>query len=297
MKLWISKNGEISIRDQIVTQVRLGIATCDLKPGEKLPSTRELARRFGIHPNTVSAAYRELAAASVVEFRHGSGVFITKTNEEDVSISKNVDSLVSDLAAIALAHGFTRAEIKDAFDRWNSRTDGKTLTIVESDLGLRSVISEEISARLGIDAECITLDDFLVGNYDQSSVLTALNDEKEKMEPVLDHGQTAIFLTANSPTHTLASSDRPDKANLIAVVSGWQQFLAFARMYLIAAKIDPDVLIIRSTSEPNWPSGLEAASIIICDSAAAKHFPNDDRLRVFRLIADDSLAALKQAIA
>jgi hypothetical protein len=29
----------------------------DLKPGERLPSTRELARRFSIHPNTVSAGY------------------------------------------------------------------------------------------------------------------------------------------------------------------------------------------------------------------------------------------------
>jgi DNA-binding transcriptional MocR family regulator len=38
----------------------LAVLGSDLKPGERLPSTCELARRFQIHPNTVSASYRQL---------------------------------------------------------------------------------------------------------------------------------------------------------------------------------------------------------------------------------------------
>ena len=60
MQLWFSRGSKISIRDQLQTQVILGILSGELGPGQRLPSTRELARRFHLHPNTVSAGYRQL---------------------------------------------------------------------------------------------------------------------------------------------------------------------------------------------------------------------------------------------
>ena len=61
MRLWLSKNSDVPIREQLVTQLILGIVSNDLKVKQRLPSTRDLARRYDIHANTVSAAYRELA--------------------------------------------------------------------------------------------------------------------------------------------------------------------------------------------------------------------------------------------
>ena len=55
VRFWFSPAGEVPIYRQVVTQVVLAILSGDLRPGERLPSTRELARRFSIHPNTVSA--------------------------------------------------------------------------------------------------------------------------------------------------------------------------------------------------------------------------------------------------
>ena len=69
MRLWISKHSEVPIREQLVTQIVLGIVSNDLKIAERLPSTRDLARRYDIHANTVSSAYRELARRGWVEFR------------------------------------------------------------------------------------------------------------------------------------------------------------------------------------------------------------------------------------
>ena len=60
MRLWLNRSSEIWLREQLMTQVVLGILCRQILPGHRLPSTRELARRFGIHPNTASAAYREL---------------------------------------------------------------------------------------------------------------------------------------------------------------------------------------------------------------------------------------------
>ena len=76
MRLWLSRNSEVPLREQLTTQIKLGILSHDLRPGARLPSTRELARRYGIHANTVSAAYRELEARGWLELRRGSGVYV-----------------------------------------------------------------------------------------------------------------------------------------------------------------------------------------------------------------------------
>src|SRR3989442_6667932 len=76
MRLWLSKSSEVPLREQLVTQIRLGIISGDLEVRQKLPSTRELARRFRIHSNTVSAAYRELHRSGWVAVRKGSGGYV-----------------------------------------------------------------------------------------------------------------------------------------------------------------------------------------------------------------------------
>ena len=74
MRLWLNRTGEVSLHEQLITQVVLGILCHELAPGQRLPSTRDLSRRFGIHANTASAAYRQLETEGWVELRHGSGV-------------------------------------------------------------------------------------------------------------------------------------------------------------------------------------------------------------------------------
>ena len=76
MRLWLSKSSEVPIRKQLEAQIILGILSNDLKTSQRLPSTRELARRYKIHSNTVSAAYRQLASKGWVDFRKGSGVYV-----------------------------------------------------------------------------------------------------------------------------------------------------------------------------------------------------------------------------
>ena len=82
MQFWFARGSEVSIREQLVTQVVLGILSDDLAPGQRLPSTRELARRFHVHPNTISAGYRQLERERWVEFRRGSGVYVRANKPE-----------------------------------------------------------------------------------------------------------------------------------------------------------------------------------------------------------------------
>src|SRR5262249_18547883 len=82
MRIWLSKNSEVPLREQIITQITLGIISHDLQPNQKLPSTRELSHRLQVHPNTVSAAYRDLEQRGWVEIRKGSGVYVRALSEK-----------------------------------------------------------------------------------------------------------------------------------------------------------------------------------------------------------------------
>nr|WP_260408628.1 PLP-dependent aminotransferase family protein [Planomonospora venezuelensis] len=61
---------------RIYRQVLDAILDGRLRPGERLPPTRELARRLEVSRNTVAAAYERLAAEGFLEGRAGAGTFV-----------------------------------------------------------------------------------------------------------------------------------------------------------------------------------------------------------------------------
>lgn len=61
------------LRDRVVAMVLDGV----LKPGDPLPSVRQVAADFQINPITVSKAYQELVDENLVEKRRGLGMYVT----------------------------------------------------------------------------------------------------------------------------------------------------------------------------------------------------------------------------
>src|ERR1700674_5223326 len=76
IRLWVSRESSIPIREQLAAQLLFGILSRKIAPGDRLPSVRDLARRLKVHANTVSGAYRDLAARGWVIQRRGSGVYV-----------------------------------------------------------------------------------------------------------------------------------------------------------------------------------------------------------------------------
>jgi len=64
------------IWSQIEEGVRHLVASGALRPGNALPSVRDLARELRINPNTVAKAYQRLAEAGILETRRGEGTFV-----------------------------------------------------------------------------------------------------------------------------------------------------------------------------------------------------------------------------
>jgi GntR family transcriptional regulator len=61
---------------QLVHQVRHALRLGHLRPGDQLPTIREVVSKLAINPNTVLKAYRDLEREGLVTSRPGSGTFV-----------------------------------------------------------------------------------------------------------------------------------------------------------------------------------------------------------------------------
>jgi GntR family transcriptional regulator len=66
---------------QIIEQVRLGVATGALVPGDAMLSVRSLAEQNLVNANTVVKAYAELVRDGVLESHHGKGFFVAEKRQ------------------------------------------------------------------------------------------------------------------------------------------------------------------------------------------------------------------------
>jgi GntR family transcriptional regulator len=64
---------------QLVDQVRQALRLGLLRPGDQLPTVRDVVRQIAINPNTVHRAYRDLEQQGLTEGRPGSGTFIKRS--------------------------------------------------------------------------------------------------------------------------------------------------------------------------------------------------------------------------
>ncbi|MFL0798243.1 MAG: PLP-dependent aminotransferase family protein [Cellvibrionaceae bacterium] len=74
---------------QIYDSFREKIARGELQPGQKIPSSRELASQLGISRSSVIEAYDQLISEGYLETRHGSGTFINPAMDNAVEPSSS----------------------------------------------------------------------------------------------------------------------------------------------------------------------------------------------------------------
>src|SRR5215469_1047504 len=143
MRLWLSRGSEISVRDQLVTQVVLSILSGDLKPGERLPSTRELARRFHVHANTISSGYRQLERNGWVEFRKGSGIYVGSAKPVSAP-AMALDQLIAEFFKAARGLGMPLATVSEHLKRSLDSQPPDHFLLIEPDPRLAANLVNEI---------------------------------------------------------------------------------------------------------------------------------------------------------
>ena len=297
MRLWLSKNSEVPLREQLVTQVKLGIISNDLKAGQRLPSTRELARRYKIHANTVSAAFRELSRAGWVEFRKGSGVYVkTRAAEQALDGGLQLDQLISTFFRDARRENYSLVAIQSGLRRWLDMQPPDHFLVIEPDAELRAILCAEIEKATGATVVGADLDASTNGEMLTGSVPVAMYRQVEKVRGRLPPETDLIALRSHSVPASMQGQKLPPKDALIGIVSRWPDFLRWARTMLVAAGIAPDALSLRDAREAGWQKGLRSTAFVITDSKMVEAIPAGCSLRVFSIISDESAAELRDYV-
>jgi GntR family transcriptional regulator len=295
MRIWLSKNSEVPVREQLATQIVLGIVSWDLKPGQKLPSTRELARRFNIHSNTVSAAYRDLAERGWVELRRGSGIYVREHgSDQEPTAGLELDQLISAFLQAAREHGYSLGEIQARIKRLLELQPPDHFLVIDSDKELREILVAEIREATGFrvsgaGTEACGVPSVLAG----AQPVALYGQEGERVRAALPPGASCLLLHARSVPDSMQGKQLPPPDALVAVVSHWPEFLRRARTMLVAAGIDPATLSSRDARERGWKRGLRSSAFVITDALTATEIPADCDVRVFRLVSDSSLEELR----
>jgi len=76
VELRIDAASAVPIYAQVIEQIRTLVALRALRPGDQLPSVRELATSLRINRNTAAKAYQFLESSGVLETRAGQGTFV-----------------------------------------------------------------------------------------------------------------------------------------------------------------------------------------------------------------------------
>lgn len=104
----------VPVYRQIIDQVTGGMASGFLKPGDQLPTVRQLAVDLAINPNTVVRAYRELEIRGILETQQGTGTFISAQRLDAASAlerQRQLNQLTGEFVAKAGAAGYTVQEL------------------------------------------------------------------------------------------------------------------------------------------------------------------------------------------
>jgi len=285
IRLWLSKNSAASLREQLATQLMLGVTSGDLKPGEKLPSVRELARRCRIHANTVSAAYRDLESSGWAELKKGSGIYIR--DQRPAETNPTLDLLIEQFLAETRSQGFSIRDVRARMPGFLAAEPVRRLVVIEPEPELGEILSAELRERVSLPVTSVRAAPV------PGAAVTALVSRTNHVRAHLPPGTPHHFLRMRSVPEYLEGQPRPPANVLIAVASASPEILRRTRTILAAAGLDPDTLEFRDAREAGWKSGLPQFQFIITDVVTAPKLPNSCVKRVFRVLSDASIDELQ----
>jgi DNA-binding transcriptional regulator YhcF (GntR family) len=72
----VDRDSGMPVYAQLALQVREALRLGWLRPGDKLPTVREVVATSRVNPNTVLKAYRQLESEGLIEGRVGAGTFV-----------------------------------------------------------------------------------------------------------------------------------------------------------------------------------------------------------------------------
>ncbi|MFC9926843.1 GntR family transcriptional regulator [Streptomyces sp. NPDC127190] len=109
MLLRLDKTDTRPLHEQVAAAIRRAVAEGECRPGDRLPSARDLSTALDINVNTVLRGLRQLRDEGLLEFRRGRGITVA----EDASRHSGLQIKVRELVTEASRLGYSRTDLID----------------------------------------------------------------------------------------------------------------------------------------------------------------------------------------
>lgn len=129
----LSEPDDRPIYSRIADRVKFAVAAGVVRPGELVPSVRDLSKQLLVNPNTVARAYRDLQTEGLLEAVRGTGLQVSTGAREKCLEARrgHVRSRLRGAIDEALRSGMGREEVEEILrDEWsrgvagNGKADG-----------------------------------------------------------------------------------------------------------------------------------------------------------------------------
>ncbi len=303
MKITISRESPVPIRDQLIEQIGLQIASGLLKGDEKLPSIRALAQRLGIHYNTVSSAYTHLAEAGLLDVRQGSGVRVaSKMRRREIDLeAATLEDLLRDFLAIAAEHGFTREHLRSRVSGILEARPVKRILVVDRNPDFHPLLVAELKPHFTLPVETITAEelkqkaDYLA----ESLVVTSLYHVFSLQKLAVDPTRLVVCHVEPARAEMELVSELPS-GKLVLLVSVSQTLLKMATN-MVAALRGEEVAVRTVTLDDRKELSyvLPFADAVICDQpsqATVAKLLGKPPDRVFKLYSQSTIELVKDRL-
>ncbi len=295
MEIRVSRSGAVPVREQLIEQIRLLIGSGELKPGEALPSVRELARKLKIHHNTVSHAYQELSKRGWLTVRPGSGVFVSRRDERSTLESAgDLDGLINAFLAYARQRGYSLQQVRARVRQRMTAQPPDHFLIVEPDPSIAAMLTYDITAATGIPVSAATPHQ-LAGTPGLAigAVVAASVHTLQKYPDVYPSHAVVVPIEFPRAREFMERVRALEQPSVIVIASHSQEFREAARGVLAAASGRKHEICDCRLEAGETPS--EAADLMVCDTHSRRRV----RARAVMLVpslSKKSLAALQDAM-
>lgn len=164
----VQRRGDIAtqLRQRLVAELHLGLR----RPGDRLPSTRDLARELQADPRVVLAAYRELEDDGLVEFRPRSGVYVAESALTGRSSLPRLAAWALEIFVEGLGRGVPAPELPERLRRC-LETLRLHATCIECNLDQLHSLCHELHRDFGLDTTPLELDALNADGEDARAIL------------------------------------------------------------------------------------------------------------------------------
>jgi GntR family transcriptional regulator len=298
MDLVLNRRGGVPMRDQLVAQLELQILGGRLKPGHRLHSVRALARRLKLHPNTVSAAYRDLTSMGHVEVRRGAGVFVTRRAPGSLEEAGSLDEMIRLALRAAFRKGHSLPAVREAVARWLKAAAPERLVVVDPSPEMGELVAREVRDVIDVPVTSCSI-------KQARATPALLADALVLTLPY--HAVTVGGLAPTVPVEVLhlefsrkdqeAVRDLAEGATVL-VVSHSPTVLPFASVLLRALRGDDLHVEVKLLRSREWRRIVPLADLVLVDALAAdqlrEHPPR--RMREFRVLSESAVSRLRRSL-